>query len=285
MGITHARGSGQDSLSRNGVTRTMVDGTRQPLTGFRELWARQRKTLSCFLLALLVLGWRIQAPASSKALQSTGNRPGNLHLLIPASHGDPNLCKVLLSAAILGYPSPVLINFGETYDDPGLVAGGSHLAKINGVHSYLASLDETHDQDLLLLVDGYDVWFQLRPDVLVKRFDQINQQANRRIQSELGRAAMQHNICQEIVFGCQKRCWPWTFDDPPCYAVPNSSLPTNVYGNRTDTASGDESSPYDNYRQRFLNSGVAMGTIRAMRKLFQQALKQAEKERNFGSDQ
>lgn len=93
------------------------------------------------------------------------------------------------------------------------------------------------------------------------------------------------NISQQIIFGCQKRCWPWSENDPPCYAVPESTLPSNIYGPKTDQDVDDEVNPYIKYRQRFLNSGVAMGTVGAMRKMFAQALAQAPQEANFGSDQ
>jgi len=211
--------------------------------------------------------------------------PRNLHVLIPASRADVDFCKTLLSAAVLGYPAPVIINWNKTFDDPKLTAGGSHLAKIAGLSEYLSGIDAAHDEDLMLLMDGFDVWIQLRPQTLIDRYFAINRIADERIQRELGAAAEQHGIRQEIIFGCQKRCWPWKVDDPPCYAVPNSTLPVDVYGSQTDQPADDEVSPYVNYRQRFLNSGGGMGTVRAMRKLFAQALKQAEYEANFGSDQ
>lgn len=72
---------------------------------------------------------------------------------------------------------------------------------------------------------------------------------------------------------------------PPCYAVPESSLPRNIYGPETDTDVDNEENPYIKYRQRFLNSGVAMGTVGAMRRMFDQALAQAPQDANFGSDQ
>ena len=86
--------------------------------------------------------------------------PANLHVLIPASRPDVNLCKTMLSAGVLGYPSPVLINWNQTFETKGLVEGGSHLAKIPGIHEYLTSLDESHDEDIAIIVDGYDIWFQ-----------------------------------------------------------------------------------------------------------------------------
>ena len=63
----------------------------------------------------------------------------------------------MLSAGILGYPSPTLINWGQTFDDPSLVEGGSHIAKITGIQSFLAGIPVERDEDLALMVDGYDI--------------------------------------------------------------------------------------------------------------------------------
>lgn len=67
--------------------------------------------------------------------------------------------------------------------------------------------------------------------------------------------------------------------------MPQSNLPNDIYGPDTDTEVDNEENPYIKYRQRFLNSGVGMGSVRAMRKMFGQALLLAKTERNFGSDQ
>jgi hypothetical protein len=121
---------------------------------------------------------------------------------------------------------------------------------------------------------------------LVDRFYDINARANERIDASFkGRNGKQINVRQEIIFGAQKRCWPWSVNDPPCYAVPQSSLPSDIYGPDTDKDVDDEENPYIKYRQRFLNSGVAMGRVGAMRKMFDQALAQAPQDANFGSDQ
>ena len=207
-------------------------------------------------------------------------------MLIPASHEDVNLCKVLVSAAILGYPTPVIINWEKKFEDTGLVENGSHLGKITGVLDYVQTLDSKHDDDIALMVDGFDIWLQLRPQTLLDRYFAINRRANERIRSELGaKVAEKHDIRQDVVFGCQKRCWPWTFDDPPCYAVPNSSLPPDIFGSRTDTPSDNEENPYINDRPRFLVSGTAVGTVKAFKKLLNQAKAQLLYEPNFGSDQ
>lgn len=156
----------------------------------------------------------LSSPFSGK--KDTPKKSAILHLLIPADHKDVNLCKTMLSAAVAGYPTPTLINWGAKFDDKTLVAGGSHLAKISGVLEYLRTLGPERDDDLLLLVDGYDIWFQLRPSALVSRFHAINNEANTRIQQTMGsKAAAAEGITQDIIFSAQKRCWPWKPEDPP----------------------------------------------------------------------
>ncbi|KAI5237588.1 hypothetical protein E4T42_09189 [Aureobasidium subglaciale] len=223
-------------------------------------------------------------PATSPSLVPQTS-PGNVHLLIPASAKDENLCKAVVGAAILGYPSPKVLNWGKTFNDEHLVSGGSHIAKISGVSSYLESLLPEQDEDLVIMTDGYDTWFQLRPETLIQRYFDINKRANERIRRELGHhVATTNKIEQKIVFSAQKRCWPWAADAPPCYAVPESTLPEHVFGSNTDTDVGDRN-PYLKFRPRYLNSGVVVGTAGAMRQLFTEALIRANEDPNFGSDQ
>ena len=87
---------------------------------------------------------------------------GRLHLLIPATSSNPDLCKLLLSAQVLNYPTPVLINYGDVEDTED--AYKQHLAKVEGILNYLEQLDTSseYDEDLVLILDGYDVHLQLR---------------------------------------------------------------------------------------------------------------------------
>ncbi|CAK4022178.1 Hypothetical predicted protein [Lecanosticta acicola] len=263
--------------------------------GIRWLSTPQR-ILPVLLILILVLVFHLldQSPAIFIRGDGTDNDnddhaqrpPKNLHFLVPASSSNANLCKLMVSAAILAYPSPAILNWDAPFDDPNLVEAGSHVAKITGAHEYLQNLDASHDEDIVLMVDGHDVWMQLRPQVLIDRFHEINRQADARTRKELGKRVVQrHGLKQKIVMGSQKGCWPWTFNDPPCYAVPTSPLPEDVYGPETDTEIKDGLSPYQKYSQRFLNSGVMVGELGAMRKLFAQAMEQLKAEPNIGSDQ
>lgn len=81
--------------------------------------------------------------------------PQKLHLLLPASEGGSDLCKTLLTGAVLGYPIPTLIAWNKTHDDGKLLGGGSHVAKISGVLDYLESMDRADDNDLVMMMDAY----------------------------------------------------------------------------------------------------------------------------------
>lgn len=97
-----------------------------------------------------------QHPAESIVSHDTSTRPGSVHLLVPATRPNNDLCKVILSAGILGYPSPALINWNKTFDDDRLSSGGSHIGKIEGIYKYLLDVIPDQDEDLVIVVDGYD---------------------------------------------------------------------------------------------------------------------------------
>ena len=211
------------------------------------------------------------------------------HVLLSANEGSPDLCKTLFSAAALDYPSPRLINWGEDYKDLDVAYGGAHIAKIEGILGYLHQLGEPSDHELALIVDGYDTWFQLRSSVLIDRYHAINERADRRVLARMGWGAMNKTgvpIRHSIVFAAQKRCYPATADDPECYAVPESDLPSDTYGPTTDRESDQLDSAYSKYRPRYLNSDTIMGTVKELRRTFEAALVVAkEMPAETGSDQ
>ncbi|KAL9576342.1 MAG: hypothetical protein Q9212_007182 [Teloschistes hypoglaucus] len=111
----------------------------------------------------------------------------SFHLLIPASQTNPQLCKTLLSSFVLAYPPPTLINYGKKFDGDGWDKG-THAGKIRGVYNYLNNKDKIADADLVLIVDGYDVWFQLPPVIMVKRYNALINEANDRLRRRSSKA-------------------------------------------------------------------------------------------------
>ncbi|KAF5530868.1 hypothetical protein FNAPI_13452 [Fusarium napiforme] len=86
--------------------------------------------------------------------------------------------------------------------------GGSHLAKITGTLGYLDSVSkpDTPDEnrleenDIVVLADSYDVWFQLPPEILLKRYHEANRQADHRLASQWngrGKPPMEQTIINQ----------------------------------------------------------------------------------------
>lgn len=150
------------------------------------------------------------------------------------------------------------------------MAGGSHLAKIFRVLAYLETLLSSQDDDLVLMIDAYDIWFQLRVDVLIDRFHSMNTAANERLAQRLRRSLLEsEHIEQNIIFGAGKRCAPNQLHTVACYTIPPSPLPDDLYGGNTDTVIGRNK--YTSHRQRYLNSGYVLGRVKDVRVLFRNA--------------
>lgn len=202
---------------------------------------------------------------------------GEVHLLVPATSSNEDLCRLLLSAAVLSYPAPVLINWGAPEAKDAYV---QHLAKVWTILSYLDVLVANgKEDDLVLIVDGFDIHFQLPLDVMLARYFAENERANRRIEDEVGKEAMElYGFKQTVIFGHDKLCWPIDNRRPACWAVPEASDPRYAYGPKTD------SDP--NYaRARWLNSGTVLGPVSAVRDVFNATLDLIHTNHTTDSDQ
>lgn len=180
------------------------------------------------------------------------------------------------------------MNWNKTFNDPTRRFGGSHIAKIYGVLDYLtaASSDDANpgdrlgDNDLVIMVDAYDVWFQLPPEVLLRRFHETNQQANARLAHEWG-SLEDVPMKQTIVVSGQKRCYPDNGrpSELHCDAVPESLMREDLYGDNTDD-------PWDTTRHqmrpRYVNSGTVMGPAGDMQRLFRRITEKVEREEAAG---
>ena len=171
------------------------------------------------------------------------------------------MCKLVLSAAINQYEPVTLYNFHKT---------GNKLAKISGGLSYMNRLDSSHDDELLLIVDGFDEWFQLPASIMEARYHDINRRENERILTRTG-----HTYQQSIVISTQRQCWPGIGADISCYAAPESPLPAYIFGPETDNMV-DEWNRYARLRSRYMNAGYIMGPVKAMRELWTRAQQYAD---------
>lgn len=212
-------------------------------------------------------------------VETSGGRlsPDRLHLILPASNGAPRLCKSMLAQAILGYPAPNLVMWNQTFTDDRLLGNGSHLVKIS---STLAWLNEPSnydsEDDLVVMADAYDVWFQLPPETLIARYHRLVANEDQRIRRRLGsRAYEAEKLSARVIFSASKRCGPNDPRSVACYAVPESPLPRNVFGRITDTIY--QHNRWAGLRQQHLVSGFIIGPVKDMRRIFARANENMEK--------
>ena len=217
-------------------------------------------------------------------------RDPSFHVLAPASDANGRLCKNLLSSHILNYPPPTLINFGKVFEGEEWDKG-SHTGKIQGVFDFLNQERNVHDDDLVLVIDGYDVWFQLPPEVLVRRYHAIIDEANRRLRREYGTVIQEtpwkgntkeivQRYQQSVIFGADKLCWPNQPVDPACASLPESTLRKDIYGPQTDM----DPEGFAN-RPKYLNSGTIIGPVSRVRAIYRRALEKVEEGRGTVGDQ
>lgn len=196
---------------------------------------------------------------------------------------------------ILGYPSPVIVNWGNTYDldDDSKWLGNSHMSKITGTLEYLDFMsrkeayeaDRLMDDDLVLVVDAFDIWFQLPPEVLLQRYHRTIQAANARLAEQWdshGNSSVPMPMEQTILISPQKRCWPGpsSHSDLSCDALPESPVREDLYGPDTDE---DPENNYQHSRPRYINSGSIMGPVRDMRRFFRRANDKTENHYSDGT--
>ena len=177
----------------------------------------------------------------------------------------------MLGLSILGYPAPTLLAWGEEGNHDFQIDQGTHIiAKITKLREYLEQIaPPAGDDDIVLVADGYDSWFQLRSDVLIKRYYAINAAANSRLKRRLGKRTMQKaEINQRVIFSAAKACsnQPHTL---ACYPVPEPYTPRDLYGGNTDTVIGRNK--HYSSRPKYLASGYMMGPVKDLREILQRA--------------
>ncbi|KAJ5910871.1 uncharacterized protein N7473_000174 [Penicillium subrubescens] len=204
----------------------------------------------------------ISASKNAYSLTASG-AVSKFHLLLPASGYHFRLCRAVASAIALGYPVPVLNGWMKEGD---LDASKTHLAKVRTVMQYLDSLPASSDDDLVLMIDAYDVVFQIPPDVLIERYFAITKAASARLASRYGVNSSESLAAddaprQTILFGPEKVCYPVDWSRVGCWAVPQDiGIPRGAFG--PDDGQLQHNLP------RWLNSGTIMGPAKDMRLMF-----------------
>ncbi|CAG8970891.1 hypothetical protein HYALB_00000870 [Hymenoscyphus albidus] len=211
----------------------------------------------------------------------------NFHLVVTTSDGPDglhtpyrrNLCKCLLSAAVLNYPPPVVVNYDRNFTQRRNVTQEGKSRNAQDIYDFLSS-KEVGESDLVLIVSE-ETWLQLPPDITIKRFLRANQEASARLQDEygkLGKGNSTSKYVQNVIFGATKvcayrgECDPWTTE----LDLPQSPLASDIYGEKTDFDVYSQSTDPIDYsfnRPRFLAASTVMGKASDLLTIYDTAMK------------
>jgi hypothetical protein len=199
------------------------------------------------LVSLLTVAYRSRSRPQLPSHRNTQT----LHLVIPTSDLDSELCKTVLSAEILHYSTPTLVQWDAV--------AGDGLANIQrrttAVRDYLSKLREQNENDTVVLLDSVSTWFQLRPEVLLKRYYGIVQQENQRLAARVGVEVMQEKgIKQSVVFTASSTCGA---AEERCSEVPESHLVHEA----PQTAA-----------LHYLDQGMAIGPVKDLYEIYRRAV-------------
>ncbi|KAI9808342.1 MAG: hypothetical protein M1826_004355 [Phylliscum demangeonii] len=195
------------------------------------------------------------------------------------------VCKTLLSASILNYPPPTLINFNRSSSSLGQDAG-SDAGITGGILAYLAKTSSLKADDIALIVHGDEVWFQLPPELLLHRYHRIIEQANRRLLREFGSVRQQKpwqrpdgrksaRFVQKVVFATYEGCRSNSPGHRPCASVPSSTLPDGegTAGSDASLGGGGLIPPM------YLNAESVIGRVADVKAIYEHAVLKMQEEK------
>ncbi|KAM0593763.1 hypothetical protein ACHAP6_001092 [Verticillium nonalfalfae] len=165
----------------------------------------------------------------------------------------------IISALVNRYPIPTLIGYkGENEFD-----AVDHLAKVRVINRFLKTLP-AEDDDLVIIVDSFDVLAQLPVEVTLERYFAMSARSEQQLADQRGITVDElHDlgIRQSILYGTGKICFDANPNEPLCPFVPGSNSARQKFGVMT----GGFSDP--RYRDsRYLNSGTIMAPVGDLRK-------------------
>ncbi|CAG1973152.1 unnamed protein product [Fusarium graminearum] len=232
---------------------------------------RRRTTLIVVVFIICIIWlWATNSDhqfiANSSSLSSHHEAPktSRLHYLIPSSIVNDAVCAGIVSALVNQYPIPTLIGYkGKNEFD-----SADHLAKLRVMNRYFDDLD-AQDDDLVIIVDSFDVLAQLPAEVMIERYFDMSKKSEQRLADQRGLTVDQLHelgIRQTILYGAGKMCFVASPNEPMCPLMPPSNSPRYKFGVRTGN---DDTRFLDS---RYLNSGTIMGPVGDIRKFVRAVL-------------
>lgn len=188
-------------------------------------------------------------------------KTSRLHYLVVGSHVKKNLCANIVTALANRYPFPTMIGYHGKGDYD---VKASNLGKLRAMRRYLIDTPNAEDDDLVIVIDGYDVLAQLPAQAMIEIFFETMARHDKHLADRFGltvEQARERGLYTGVLWGADKGCYPPMFDEPQCWGLPPSFLPHNVYGRSTHDGSLAMNDPV------YVNAGTVMARVGSIREL------------------
>jgi hypothetical protein len=163
----------------------------------------------------------------------------------------PPVCAVVASALVNRYPIPTIVGYkGEGEYD----AKKAHIAKLRATKRYLYSPAGAEKDDLVIIMDGFDVLAQIPVEIVIERYFDLIAEADQKLADQRGITVEEvhsRGLRHTLLWGTDKGCFPTGGEDPRCWLVLFSNLPQYKWGPKTDNGELVFSD------SRFLNPGLS----------------------------
>ncbi|EED19483.1 conserved hypothetical protein [Talaromyces stipitatus ATCC 10500] len=184
---------------------------------------------------------------------------------------------------ILDYP-PLTLLRPKPESRKGATAKQAAVEKVESMLTFLKTNKRIRERDLLLIVDSKDTVFQLPSDVLINRYLEITRRKNEHLKSKYGTKVIVDpenesnrwvvpKYTQKALFASRKDCSSNVTDGAACASVPQSPLPPDIYGPKTDKKRDGTLN-----RPRWIESGAVMGQTSDLIPIYERVLEEMKKQ-------
>ena len=131
-----------------------------------------------------------------------------------------------------------------------------------GISRYLHNVKDAAEDDLVIVVDAFDVIAQIPAEATIQLYFDMIGAANERLAARHGMTveeARAVGLYQSLLWGAEKGCFPPKFNEAQCWLVPESDAAHNQWGPKAVT--GEEPWRFP----KALNSGAVIGPLSELR--------------------